>query len=208
MKRFAVVLTILIVLLLTACSSELPSNGHTSSPPVTIIFESEEELQALLNAVSLPDAEFNAFMIQNTDTFSYKMIEDKSEAVELSALIQTVGTPVMLNKDLVEGYSFTYKPEKKTYDIIYFVNGTRYRFFYKPFETFADVSDMDAVESYNLDGALLTMYQLEDDKVGNKRMFAELYANGYYIQVIVNYTDINDVDFTPFAWSTDMHYIK
>ena len=38
----------------------------------------EQELQALLNAVSLPDAEFNAFMIQNTDTFSYKMIEDKN----------------------------------------------------------------------------------------------------------------------------------
>lgn len=208
MKRFAVVLTILIVLVLTACTSELSSSGHMSPPPVTIIFESEEELQALLNAAVLPDTEFNAFMTQNADASGYKMIEDKSEAAELSALIQTVGTPALLNKDLAEDYSFTYKPEKMTYDIIYLINGTRYRFFYKPFETFADVSGMDTVASYNLDGTSLTMYQLEDDKVGNKRMFAELYANGYYIQVIVNYTDINSVDFTPFAWSTDMQYMK
>ena len=207
MKKIVIALTILIVLLLSACAFELPNSGHMA-PPVTITFDTEEELQELLDAAELSNAEFDAFMTRNANITSYKKIESQGEVAELSALIQAVGTPVLLNRDLVENYSFTYKPEKLIYDVKYYINGTRYRFFYKPFEEVTDVSDMNTVASYDLNGTSLTMFQLEDDNVGNKRMFAEVYANGYYIQIIVNYKDINAVDFTPFVWSTEMQYIS
>lgn len=210
MKKIALVFTILVVLLLTACNAESQSTEHMAPPQPSemIVFKSEEELQALLGAAALPDAEFNAFMTQNADVSSYQVIEDKSVAAELSMLIQTVGTPVLSKKSLLENYAFTYRPTERVYDVKYYINGMRYRFVYAPFDTFSDVSDMVPIASYDLDGAPLTMYQLEDDNVGNKRMLGEVYANGYRIRVVVNYTDIDAIDFTLFSWSTDMQYMK
>lgn len=209
MKKIIIVSMMLLVLLLSACSSESPNStqAYSVSHSHRIIFRTEEELREVLDAAKQSDDKFDAFIAKKSNIYSYNQIRNKSDIEKLSALFQTVGTPVVINKDQDYSYSCLYKPDEMIYDIAYVMNGVRYRFFYEPFEDFAAFNKR-IIAKYTLDGASLTMYQLKDDNVGNKRMFAQIYANGYAIQVIVYYKDINAVDFTSFDWSTEMQYIS
>lgn len=212
MKKLNLVLAVLVVLcLLSGChgsegvemtTGNSQSNGYMAAPRVVKI-RSEEALQELLNMTTMSDAAFNEFMIQKAGSADYSGIESKDEVSALSQLIQEVGLPVVKNKNLVESYILSYRPEQQMYDVKYIINGVMYGFQYTPFEEFIDRSEMEPIAEYTLGGTEFPVYQ------GVNAVGGEIYANGYQILIYIkNFTNVNVLDIAQFTWSTDMHYIK
>lgn len=200
MKKLNVFLVLLLVLsLLSGCQDM----GHQSAPRI-ITFKSEAALQEFLGASTMSDAAFQEFMTQKAGSFGYSGLKSKDDANSFLQLTQNVGLPIVKNKDLVEKYILSYRPDQQMYDIKYTINGVTYGFQYMPFRGIHDRSKTEPIAEYILDGEKFPVYQGADGII-----VGDVYANGYEILLYIrNFKDVNALDIAQFTWSADMKYMK
>ncbi len=194
MKKLICLLVCLWVLLTaTACANapSSPTQPANHFVPRIVTISSYEELHSFVAATSL------------TDAHQRSGFQDKNELLEFSQLMQAVGYPIASGMQETDTFKMQYRPEEGLYDIIYRLDGTRYRFVYTKFDSFTSRAGAVPIVSYTIEDALLALYQ------GVGCLVGEIYANGYQIRIIAeDYTDCNALAFKEFHWSTDMVYMQ
>ena len=188
MKRRLISLLLLAALLLTGC-------GQNSSVPFEFRIHSEAALEALRSAATeLTDEEFDAWRKNRDPQELSGSPVTRTLALRALSLLDSTGYPVP-EPGVCESISFAFRPMEDTVDLIYRINGIRYRFWISPYQRETLRLWFPALRC-DLDGTELRLYR------GNRGLWVgELYSGGYRIQVTVMEDASREaVDFSPFTW--------
>lgn len=153
--------------------------------PKTILVHSQEALTTLVNAAKLSDAEFAEFVAQAAaDPDDQISIDSNTPKQEVESLVQFLksGKVPMLKSDIIpERYRFQYRPFESFVLNSYTINGVRYVFVSFPYEG----------ESFRYEGKTEGVLAIGEDRVtlhrDGKRLKGNLYKGDYLLDVNVIY---------------------
>lgn len=232
MKRFFYLLLILFLLIgFSACSpygvpgETQPTNEQIqSTPPRMLNVFSEAALKTLLNAAQLSDADFTEFVIQATADSAAQIragklpqiyIPSNTEKREIEALAQqimAIGLPVLKSNVNVEKYDLEYRPDSRSVDIFYDINGIRYRFVSFPYDGKQEPANKLPESTWSIGENDVALYRSEQNW-----LYGYFYNNDYTVSVKVyslsnekteNSINIQSISPIEFGWSNEVGEVE
>jgi hypothetical protein len=143
------------------------SSGGAGAPPHMFLFDQPEDFPKFVAAVSLPKAEFEEYYKTEIYTDRGLMI-DSSGRAQVAHNMEIVYLPVVSDGVTPESFSAIYDLYLNTLDIIYRIDGVRYRITYEyNKDTLPDMSERQVVLSdVYLGDFLMDLYEGNDCLVG------------------------------------------
>lgn len=143
------------------------SSGGAGDPPHMFFFDQPEDFPKFVAAASLPEAEFEEYFKTEIYTERGPMIYS-SGRVQVAHNMEIVYLPVVSDGVTPEGFSAIYDLYLNTLDIIYRIDGVRYRITYEyNKDTLPDMSERQVVLSdVYLGDFLMDLYEGNDCLVG------------------------------------------
>ena len=142
------------------------SSGGAGDPPPMLFFDQPEDFPKFVAAVSLPKAEFEEYY--KTEIYTGKQMIYSSGRVQVAHNMEIVYLPVPSDGVMPEGFSANYNLYSNMLDIIYRIDGVRYRITYEyNKDTLPDMSERQVVLSdVYLGDFLMDLYEGGDCLVG------------------------------------------
>ena len=163
-------------------------NTPTQDPPLdvpySVSFSSIAEMKDFLNSAKGSAAQYEEFIQQNNINASIT----QSHAQHMATNVEQNDIPLVTSNSVADDFGATYYLDRNELDIIYKINGIRYRFVYKYNKTssFAPTTP-PVLENVNLGTYVFDLYQGDGCFVG------ELVTDFAVVQVVVYAEQTNDV---------------
>lgn len=152
--------------------------------PYSVSFSSIAEMKDFLNSAKGSAAQYEEFIQQNNINASIT----QSHAQHMATNVEQNDIPLVTSNSVADDFGATYYLDRNELDIIYKINGIRYRFVYKYNKTsnFAPTTP-PVLENVNLGTYVFDLYQGDGCFVG------ELVTDSAVVQVVVYAEQTNDV---------------
>ena len=158
-------------------------SSSTSPPPAALKAYSEEGLQMLVNAAQLSDEAYAEFLKQadahQEDYYIWNTV-DKKYVEALAKVVTEVGIPVLKEGTQIERFDMEYRLEQETLDILYDMQGIRYRFFYSRYSEKEEYPNDLRETVWRIGEDSITM---ERGKFHDTWLYGYLYTQEYRISV-------------------------
>lgn len=198
-KLILIFITIIIFLSMTSCMEEAINNTETNesinenenhSVPYSVSFSSIAEIKDFLSSAKGSSAQYEEFAQKNNINISITQSFAKSVATN----IERNDIPLPKSDLVADEFAATYYLNRNELDIIYRINGIRYRFIYKYDETSSLERTVSPVlEDLNLGSYFFDLYQGDECFVG------EIVTESAVIQLVVYDTkETSNVNFNAF----------
>lgn len=211
MKRtFFLIICLVAFLILTSCNStnitdteknnskpdENINNSQGTSDgtvPVMVLFSSKDDIKEFILAATGTASQYTSFADKQTTTKLITYDTAKNVAANICECI----FPNAKNNENVEGFGATYYVDRNELDVIYKINGIRYRFIYS-FNTTKDYmrEETPVLSNIPIGSSVLDLYQAESGG-----LFGSIIEGTTSIYIIVYTEDLNSVDFDCFDFS-------
>ncbi len=209
-KTFFLIICLVAFLILTSCNStniadteknnsrpdENIDNSQGTSDgtvPVIVPFSSKDDIKEFILAATGTASQYTSFADKQTTT---KLIT-YGTAKNIAANIRECVFPNAKNNENVESFGATYYVDRNELNVIYKINGIRYRFIYS-FNTTKDYvhEGTPVLSNIPIGSSLLNLYQAESGG-----LVGSIIEGTTSIYVIVYTEDLNSVDFNYFNFS-------
>ena len=153
-------------------------------PPYSVSFSSITEMKDFFNSAKGSAAQYEEFIQQNNINASIT----QSHAQHMATNVEQNDIPLVTSNSVADDFGATYYLDRNELDIIYKINGIRYRFVYRYNKTSSSVRTTSPVlENVNLGTYVFDLYQGDGCFVG------ELVTDSAVVQVVVYAEQISDV---------------
>ena len=161
-------------------------NHHT---PYLVSFSSITEMKDFINSTKGNTAQYEKFVQEN----SINTAITQSSAQNIAKNIEQNNIPLVKSTSAVDEFGATYYLDRNELDIIYKINGIRYRFIYRYNKTSSlERTTSPILEDQKLGTYIVDLYQGDECFVG------ELITNYAVVQIVVYTEQTNDVTLNVF----------
>jgi len=169
-----------------------------------VIFSTENDLQAMLDAQDMSEAAFVDFLA--TNKYWMNGLYNRSDVSELIEEVRTYGYPAVYDKDSIDSYGMTYYPDAEyldaysPYHVIYKMNGVTYRFYFDAF-TGEKTNRFFSIprKTCNFEGETVKLY-----KGKGKWLVGDYYTDTCHITINVGfYNNLDQISLEPFKLTYD-----
>ena len=154
-------------------------------PPYSVSFSSIAEMKDFLNSAKGSAAQYEEFIQQNNINAASIT---QSHAQHMATNVEQNDIPLVTSNSVADDFGATYYLDRNELDIIYKINGIRYRFVYRynKTSTFAPTTP-PVLENVNLGTYVFDLYQGDGCFVG------ELVTDSAVVQVVVYAEQTSDI---------------
>ncbi len=193
------VIIMLICVVLVSCNQQKDetnsnTNNDIKTPPITVNFDSFDNLNEFLIAVNGTEDEYKKFVQEN----NIDSIITQEQAKSIVSNIESTEIPIASEKDY-DKYMAEYRLGQNTLEIMYVVDELNYRFIYfYGQKTYEDIKDQNVVLEKKLDDQTIKLCK------GDGRFFGciEDDFSKVYIYIIINTSNAEEVSFDIFNWGS------
>ncbi len=169
-------------------SDGISTDGLEFEQDVRINIYSYDAYLEIFKAVSYSDKELEEFLLKYPESYFYSGITSRKELMAFVELLYSAPLPEIKNEDIIQGFGLEYRVEDGVIDVIYVIEGQRYRFCFYPNKDGNIEIDMDSnatlVTNSSINGKSFSLYKKDADVY-----FGEYVDTNYTVNVIL-YDDI------------------
>ena len=180
-------------------SNDNINQGENHNVPYLVSFSSIAEMEDFFSSTKGNIAQYEEFIQENNINTSIS----QSHAQTIVAKVESGDIPLVKSDWVVDDFAATYYLDRNELDMIYQINGIRYRFVYRYDKTSTSVRTTSPVlKDLNLGTYVVDLYQGEECFVG------ELVTASAVIQIVVYTERTSDVALNAFNMGRLQNYSK
>ena len=197
MKKISITMCLILCCVFSACSNEhlvdKDQTGNISiTPPTTILFDSIDDIVDFVSAVNASKTHYDDYLEAKNSNITPPSY---NTAKNIATNVSSVGLPQIKSNFTCDKFGCTYYVEPGYLDIIYTLEGIRYRFNYS----------FNLTNPYQYEGTpILTSAKLGSfslDLYQGENCFVGCILNGTIVMQIIVYTEqIEKVNLDPFIF--------
>lgn len=211
-KLILFVVTIFLCLSMISCEEKNINNNENGSepndnisqegnhtPPYSVSFSSITEMKDFLNSTKGNTAQYEEFIQKNNTN----IFITHSNAQSIAKNVEQNDIPLVKSDRIAYEFAATYNLDRNELDLIYRIDGIRYRFVYKYNETSSFVRTTSPVlKGLNLGTYVVDLYQGDECFVG------ELVTDFAVVQIVVYTEQTSDVTLNVFDMEALQNHVK